>query len=151
MDGWGLKRSAIFAGVATSFIMACGSMHEPGPVEMKLDPQMDGRALYLDACAICHGAGGRGDGPIALELKTQPPDLTRIAARRGGEFNIAELREVIDGRIEVRAHGSREMPVWGERFGQQRNRGANREAQPRTMTRRIVDYIESIQRYGERN
>ena len=35
-----------------------------------------GRALYARACALCHGASGRGDGPSAAGLATKPSDLT---------------------------------------------------------------------------
>jgi mono/diheme cytochrome c family protein len=35
-----------------------------------------GQLLYAKACAPCHGAGGRGDGPSAAGLATRPSDLT---------------------------------------------------------------------------
>ena len=41
-----------------------------------------------------------------------PPDLTRIAERRGGWFPEVLVREFIDGRFAV--HGTRTMPVWGQ-------------------------------------
>jgi hypothetical protein len=46
-------------------------------------------------------------------LKVPPADLTRIAARRGGRFDAAEVAAYIDGRVDITAHGRREMPVWG--------------------------------------
>jgi mono/diheme cytochrome c family protein len=46
----------------------------------------EGRAIYLEACASCHGADGKGDGPAADTLKHRPPDLTRLAERHAGEF-----------------------------------------------------------------
>jgi putative copper resistance protein D len=37
----------------------------------------NGAALYQDSgCAACHGDGGHGDGPVAVELNPPPPDLT---------------------------------------------------------------------------
>jgi putative copper resistance protein D len=37
----------------------------------------NGTALYQDSgCAVCHGAEGHGDGPVAAELTPPPPDLT---------------------------------------------------------------------------
>jgi copper resistance protein D len=36
----------------------------------------NGLSLYQDACAVCHGVGGYGDGPAAKELKPRPADLT---------------------------------------------------------------------------
>lgn len=35
-----------------------------------------GAALYVENCALCHGATGRGDGPAAASLRTHPADLT---------------------------------------------------------------------------
>jgi copper resistance protein D len=35
-----------------------------------------GRTLYAENCALCHGAGGRGDGPAAGNLAVRPADLT---------------------------------------------------------------------------
>jgi putative copper resistance protein D len=35
-----------------------------------------GRPLYVENCALCHGAGGAGDGPAAAGLAIRPADLT---------------------------------------------------------------------------
>jgi mono/diheme cytochrome c family protein len=35
-----------------------------------------GRALFNHQCAVCHGEGGRGDGPSAANFATKPADLT---------------------------------------------------------------------------
>ncbi len=83
------------------------------------DPSSMGRRFYERYCSACHGMDGKGQGPVALDLRTEPADLTQIAKRRGGEFPVAEIAAYIDGRADVRAHGSRDMPVWGERFSEQ--------------------------------
>lgn len=36
-----------------------------------------GRQLYLEQCAVCHGADGAGDGPAAYLLFPRPRDFTR--------------------------------------------------------------------------
>jgi putative copper resistance protein D len=36
----------------------------------------NGRLLYQDSCAVCHGIGGFGDGPAAEEQNPRPADLT---------------------------------------------------------------------------
>jgi putative copper resistance protein D len=36
----------------------------------------NGRLLYQDSCAICHGIGGYGDGPAAEDQNPKPADLT---------------------------------------------------------------------------
>jgi mono/diheme cytochrome c family protein len=35
-----------------------------------------GAAVYAQYCATCHGAGGKGDGPIAASLVPKPADHT---------------------------------------------------------------------------
>ena len=35
-----------------------------------------GRQLYATHCAVCHGEGGRGDGPSAASFASKPSDLT---------------------------------------------------------------------------
>jgi copper resistance protein D len=35
-----------------------------------------GARLYAENCALCHGAGGKGDGPAAAALTVRPADLT---------------------------------------------------------------------------
>jgi putative copper resistance protein D len=35
-----------------------------------------GRDLFVTHCGVCHGAGGRGDGPAAAGLLQRPADLT---------------------------------------------------------------------------
>jgi len=36
-----------------------------------------GRALYLEACAVCHGEKGDRDGPLAPALEVKPRDFTK--------------------------------------------------------------------------
>ena len=75
-----------------------------------------GRITYGRYCANCHGADGKGNGSIAKFLKIPPTDLTRIEKDENGELPYERLRSVIDGRKEVRGHGSRDMPIWGDVF-----------------------------------
>ena len=76
-----------------------------------------GRRTYAAYCSTCHGADGRGGTPLAKLFRVAPPDLTRIAARRGGWFPEVLVRELIDGRSA--GHGARDMPVWGRVLTQQ--------------------------------
>jgi len=85
-----------------------------GPVLAK-DRDM-GKIEYQSRCAVCHGPDGKGNGPMASQLRTAPSDLTQISKKNGGVFPVSVVYEVIDGRQEVKAHGPRDMPVWGERY-----------------------------------
>lgn len=71
---------------------------------------------YRRNCAVCHGETGRGDGPMAEVLAIGVPDLTGLARANGGVFPVERLQQVIDGRAAVAAHGSRDMPVWGDEY-----------------------------------
>jgi mono/diheme cytochrome c family protein len=75
-----------------------------------------GEIEYQRHCATCHGMDARGDGPLAKYLTVKPADLTQLAKKNGGEFPFWQTYRIIDGRDEIRAHGTREMPVWGQRF-----------------------------------
>lgn len=41
------------------------------------------------------------------------PDLTVLARNNNGVFPFDRVYQVIDGRQQVRTHGPRDMPVWG--------------------------------------
>jgi mono/diheme cytochrome c family protein len=104
-----------------------------------------GRRFFVQYCSACHGLEGRGDGPVAPVLRIPPTDLTRIAQRRGGHFPEAEIAAAIDGREEVRAHGSRAMPVWGERFSEQVGGGSLDEEVVQGNVLILINYLQSIQ------
>jgi mono/diheme cytochrome c family protein len=72
-----------------------------------------GKREYANRCAVCHGDGGKGDGPLSALLKIPVSDLTKIQKNNAGVFPFDRLYGVIDGREVVAAHGPREMPVWG--------------------------------------
>jgi hypothetical protein len=75
-----------------------------------------GRIEYLSSCSACHGTDGKGQGPLAAELKIKPADLTTLANRNSGVFPLNAVYETIDGRKPIGSHGTREMPIWGRRY-----------------------------------
>ncbi len=70
------------------------------------------RATYLDLCAGCHGASGRGDGPAAPGLTARPADLTQIAVRNGGVFPRVAVMAKIHGYARGTGHYGA-MPSFG--------------------------------------
>ena len=74
-----------------------------------------GAALFDRHCAVCHGTGLRGDGPMAEVLAVPPPDLTRIAERYDG-FPRVGIAWKIDGRDPLVSHGG-DMLLFGHVFG----------------------------------
>ena len=104
-----------------------------------------GAETYLELCASCHGPEARGDGPVAPSLATPPADLRRIAERRGGSFPVGEIARKIDGRFDLPAHGTRDMPVWGRRFAADVPDARDAEAIARGRVAVLVEYLQTIQ------
>ena len=72
-----------------------------------------GQTEYLSKCATCHGADGKGAGPVSATPKQKPADLTILAKRNNGVFAADAVYKMIDGREARTSHSSSEMPVWG--------------------------------------
>lgn len=75
-----------------------------------------GKASFMENCAVCHGADGAGDGPVADLFAQKPGNLKHLAKNNNGVFPFSEVYQAIDGRREIKGHGSTEMPVWGGLF-----------------------------------
>jgi mono/diheme cytochrome c family protein len=104
-----------------------------------------GELEYQKYCAVCHGVDARGGGIMAKFLTLRPADLTQIATRNGGTFPFWQIYRVIDGG-EVRGHGSRDMPIWGDRFRTQaggNDPGSRAQAAGRLLG--LVFYLQHIQ------
>ncbi len=108
---------------------------------------------FLSYCAPCHGRDGTGNGPVAMELKKKPANLSTIAQRNGGVFPQDMVRQRIDGRSLPAAHGTSDMPVWGYWFKLQANAAGmlqddqvNAEAEVKERIDRLVDYIATLQK-----
>lgn len=75
-----------------------------------------GEAEYNSSCAACHGTGGKGQGTFTEFLKHGTPGLTTLSKKNGGVFPFERVYKIIDGRSEVKGHGTREMPIWGDQY-----------------------------------
>lgn len=107
---------------------------------IKQTPAFDGAAMFNSYCAVCHGLNAEGKGPAASALVKVPADLTRISARNNGQFPETRVRRYIEGLDELPAHGSRDMPMWGELF-----RGLNRDSAP-LRVQALADFLKKIQK-----
>ena len=109
-----------------------------------------GRADFVAYCAACHGVTGKGDGTVAEFLTITAVDLTQLRKMNAGSFPRERVHNVIDGRAEVRIHGARDMPVWGDWFKFEADASvAGKGATEEVVLERInglVAYIESIQK-----
>lgn len=108
-----------------------------------------GREWFALYCAACHGPDARGGGPVAANLRTAPPDLTRIAERHG-RFDREAVGAYVDGREPVEPHGTRDMPVWGRSLPDRMGRpGVTEPMLPREILDAILEHLRSVQTQRE--
>lgn len=120
---------------------------EEVPLTWKQVALGDGEALYIELCAVCHGADATGKGPAAPALATPVPDLTRLARDNDGTFPSAAVEKAINGETEILAHGTQEMPIWGAAFEDLRPdiKPSHREAFARLRVHNLMVYLETVQ------
>ena len=71
------------------------------------------------------------------------PNLRSLSERNGGMFPSDAVAAYVDGRETRTAHGSRQMPVWGDVF-----RGPEQGTAERTVRRRVnalVEFLAALQ------
>jgi mono/diheme cytochrome c family protein len=100
-----------------------------------------GNQMFATYCAVCHGADGRGNGPAAGALKTQPANLTQLAAKNNGNYPQLQVLGTLSAK-NVAAHGSQEMPIWGDLF-KSLDIGNRQTVELRLLN--LTTYIQSIQ------
>jgi hypothetical protein len=104
----------------------------------------DGQRAYQQYCAVCHGENGTGTSPMRVAFRVPPTDLTGLAKKAGG-FPRSDLLRILDQTKPVDAHGSRDLPIWGETFW----RPAGEEERDRSPQSKTIDdiisYLESMQ------
>lgn len=66
--------------------------------------------LFVELCSICHGVGGKGDGPSAQGLEPKPADFTNCRAMAKDSDDV--LFKIIKGGGQS-AGRSTVMPAWG--------------------------------------
>jgi mono/diheme cytochrome c family protein len=151
-----MNRCRIWAGISTLILILTGYSVLSGEqqADQAAKPQVkkvpaanvnsaSGKEMYNSYCAACHGATGAGNGPAATALKTPPANLTQLANQNGGKFPYAKVQQSIKGDPNMpAAHGSPQMPVWGQTFIQL---GQQSEAQAQLRIKNITDYIATLQ------
>jgi len=142
-------------GTIVAVIVGFTVVSEGQTAAAELDP---GKFEFLSSCAPCHGSDGKGTGPVSAELKVPPPDLTALAKTNNGVFPFNSVYEIIDGRKALIAHGTRDMPIWGDRYAPEPSRAMiprasenvlnlfyDTEAVMRMRILAVIDYLSRIQ------
>jgi mono/diheme cytochrome c family protein len=115
-----------------------------------------GKRMYDGHCAVCHGKQGKGDGPYAGMGETRVSDLTTLSKKNNGVFPFNRVYDIIDGREAIKAHGPREMPIWGayylstehaakEPYAGYLDVPYNEEAIVRTRILALTEYVQRLQ------
>ena len=124
----------------TVLCLAFGALAMPAPAQ---DAEFGGR-LFSSFCSACHGEDAKGHGPVASMFKTAVPDLTKLEARHNGYFPYYLVYQTIDGRKIPPAHGTVKMPVFGNRYAEDRtDEMGQRIAHGRIFE--LIVYLQSLQ------
>ena len=114
-----------------------------------------GKELFQQRCATCHGVDAKGakgtglQGPMAIydpqsadpARRVPPADLTALSEQNGGKFPEDRVRNAIYFKGSIPAHGTPNMPAWGDVF-------YSLKSDPKLLEKRVREltaYIESIQ------
>lgn len=145
-----LKKSMILLGmlvVAASVCLAQTNTDQKPvvkPTAIKPTSASSGKEMFTQYCAPCHGVEGKGNGPAAGAMKSQPTDLTQLARKNNGNYpanHVASVLKFGEG-TGASAHGSAAMPVWGPLL-QSLDKFHDTGVQQRVSN--LVSYIETLQ------
>ncbi len=138
-------KSLLFSGLAAAALAgACfaGQPNQKVVIPVGKTAPVDGKAMYVNYCAPCHGVDGRGNGPVAAALKQQPTDLTALSRNNSGKFPATHITSVLQYGATIPSHGTPEMPVWGSILGTM----DQEQAQEKTIRiNNLTAYLRTIQ------
>lgn len=108
---------ASLAAVFAAGVVCAAQSQSKIVIPVKKVSPTSGQAMYKDYCAPCHGVDGKGNGPVAKALSPAPTDLTLLSKKNQGRFPDSHVSAVLQFGVDVPAHGSDVMPVWGPILG----------------------------------
>ena len=135
----------LFTAMAATLALTMGFADQPKGKLVLTAPRTDptsGKMMYTSYCAPCHGADGRGNGPVASSLRIPPTDLTGLAKANHGKYPETHIVSVLRFGTELRSHGSADMPVWGTVFGKM---GKVNPQERDLRTANLSRYLETLQ------
>jgi mono/diheme cytochrome c family protein len=129
--------TALFAFAAASFAQTQEVKKKP----IAHTSPTSGSEMFHAYCAPCHGKDGRGTGPAAPAMKTQPTDLRQLAKKNNGKLPADHIATLLRNGVSG-AHGSVDMPVWGPLFAEV---SSHNDAIVQMRIANLIAYIESLQ------
>ena len=141
---WGMKMNLVVKGLLlgiTGLVLVGQAQQNVKKVAAKPTVSVAGKDLFVQYCAVCHGKDGKGGGPAAAALKSTPTDLTQISKRNNGAFPDERMMRLLQGQERVTAHGSQDMPVWGNVFSNMSSDLTMKQARMHGL----VQYLEELQ------
>ena len=89
----------------------------PGNAKAATGAPLDaGGQAYLAQCAVCHGPGGRGDGPLAASIIAEHRSAPAVLdSTRVNSLGKAGVIRAIEGDPHRRSGSA--MPLWGPHLG----------------------------------
>ena len=134
-----LLSAVLFSGAAFAKPQETGKTIKKAPIAVT--SAASGEEMFNTYCAVCHGKSGKGDGPAATEFKIPPANLTLLAQRHDGKYPASYVAEVIEtGPRDAKAHGSKDMPVWGTLF-----KSIGDSAETKLRIHNLSAYVETLQ------
>ena len=143
-----MVRNLFFAALAVALLAGIGYANQSTSrkvvIPVTRTSATNGKQMYVNYCAPCHGVDGRGQGPVAAALKKQPADLALLSKNNGGKFPSTHVMTVLQFGAANPSHGTADMPVWGPVLS-----GMDKtNAEPNVQVLRISNlsrYLQSLQ------
>jgi mono/diheme cytochrome c family protein len=140
-----MLKSLILTGLSAAALVGAGYAQQANQkivIPVGKTAPNDGKTMFVNYCAPCHGVDGTGNGPVAGALKQQPVNLTVLSKNNGGKFPVMHIESVLEGGSTIASHGSRAMPVWGPMFVTM-DRGSTQEKTIRINN--LIVFLRTIQ------
>jgi mono/diheme cytochrome c family protein len=138
----------LMAGFASAAILGFAQDTIPKVKAVPIQPTSptSGPEMYATYCAACHGAKATGNGPAAQAMKIPPPDLTTLSQKNGGVFPADHVRTVLEFGVMTPAHGSSDMPVWGDLLRTLHSTSPNTDMVVNQRIHNLTSYLKQIQK-----
>jgi cytochrome c5 len=93
-------------------------------------------------CALCHGADGRGMGPLSDvdAMKKRAADLSQIALRNNGVFPFSKVANTISVGGSLAAHVPSRMMAWEKIFSVESD-----PVRAKAIIFEVTSYVERLQ------